>query len=169
MKEKGKVKTIHKDTITNALCLMSVLDFRPFQTCEEFGFMNYSQKLVDIAAKIGIFDIKDILPVATTVSRNLNDIYKAALSNIRRNIVDSCNLSPFGIASSTEQWSCKWTNVCNTGLAVHYISSKWTLENHLLALTSISDDKLEMMVVLRTIDPELWSVFNSIANSIGSE
>jgi hypothetical protein len=65
-----------------------VLDFRPFKACEGFGFMNYSQQLVDIAARIGTFDVRDNLPAATTVSRNLNEINKLALLNVRRQIAD---------------------------------------------------------------------------------
>jgi hypothetical protein len=51
----NKIKSEHKTTITAALAKMSVLDFRPFSTCIGVGFKLYSQSLIDLAARIGIF------------------------------------------------------------------------------------------------------------------
>jgi hypothetical protein len=51
----NKIKSEHKQSITNSLSQMSVLDFKPFTTCIGMGFINYSQNLIDIAAKIGIY------------------------------------------------------------------------------------------------------------------
>ena len=50
-----KIKSEHKQSITNSLSQMSVLDFKPFTTCIGVGFINYSQNLIDIAANIGIY------------------------------------------------------------------------------------------------------------------
>ena len=48
------VKDEDKKSITKALGVMSVLDFRPFNTCRGVGFQHYSQCLIDIAARHGI-------------------------------------------------------------------------------------------------------------------
>ena len=50
-----KVQTEHKAAISTSLSHMSVLDFRPFSTCVGVGFRLYSQTLIDIASKIGIY------------------------------------------------------------------------------------------------------------------
>jgi hypothetical protein len=51
----SKIKPEHKSGITSTLSQMSVLDFRPFSTCNGVGFRLYSQNLIDLAARIGIY------------------------------------------------------------------------------------------------------------------
>jgi hypothetical protein len=128
------IKPEHKELIVASLSKMSVLDFRPFSTCSGLGFRLYSQSIIDIAAKIGKFNIDDILPVSTTVSRNVTELYKRALISTKRNIKDSYQHSPLGFSATTDHWTCKWSSICNTSFTVHYITRDWTLRNHLLAL-----------------------------------
>lgn len=50
-----KSKPEHKSLITSSLSQMSILDFRPFSTCIGVGFRSYSQNLINVAAKVGIY------------------------------------------------------------------------------------------------------------------
>ena len=75
-----------------------------------------------------------MLPVPTTVSRNVAELYRKALKSTKKNIQDSFSCSPYGFASTTDHWTCKWTNTCNSSFTIHYITKDWTLQNHLLAL-----------------------------------
>jgi hypothetical protein len=71
-----KVKAEHKTLITTSLSQMSVLGFRLFSTCMGVGFRMYSQNLIDIASKHGRFKIEDVLPVPSTISRNVKNLIK---------------------------------------------------------------------------------------------
>jgi hypothetical protein len=75
-----------------------------------------------------------VLPNPTTVSRNVSELFKKAMSTTLKRIEGSFNGSPFGFSSTTDHWTCKWLNVCNTSFTIHYITDDWTLQNHLLSL-----------------------------------
>lgn len=46
-------------------------DIRPYDSVSGKGFNQLAQHLVDTAAKIGKFNVSEILPHPTTVSRNI--------------------------------------------------------------------------------------------------
>jgi hypothetical protein len=101
------VKPEHKTLITTSLSQMSVLDFRPFSTCMGVGFRMYSQNLVDIASKHGRFKIEDVLPLPSTISRNVKGLFQKAMFNTKRNIQESYKYYPFGFTSTTDLNICK--------------------------------------------------------------
>ena len=56
------------------------------------------------------------------------------MANTKRNIEESFACSPMGFSSTTDHWTCQWTNVCSSSFTIHYVTKDWTLLNHLLAL-----------------------------------
>ena len=83
---------------------------------------------------LGKFNIDDILPVPTTVSRNVTDLYKNGIISTKRSLKESFIHSPFGFSATTDHWTCKWSSVCSSSFTVHFITPDWSLKNHLLAL-----------------------------------
>jgi hypothetical protein len=160
-----KVKAEHKTLITTSLSQMSVLDFRPFSTCMGVGFRMYSQNLIDIASKHGRFIIEDVLPVPSTISRNVKGLFQKAMVNTKRNILESYKYSPFGFTSTTDHWTCKWTSVCNSSFTFHYITKDWKLKNHLLALKRYPSKKPDGTPNRKTA-PEQAIEIRKIINSL---
>lgn len=73
-----KVKTVDK-------CVDFVsADLRPYDSIAGEGFIQLTQHLVDTAATIGRYDVRDILPHPTTVSRHVDD----RAHKFRRAVVD---------------------------------------------------------------------------------
>jgi hypothetical protein len=87
------------------------------------------------------------------------------MSTTLKRIEDTYNGSPFGVSSTTDHWTCKWTNVCNTSFTIHYVTNDWTLQNHLLALKRYPSLKADGTPMRKTA-PEQATEIQGIIESL---
>lgn len=80
-----------KSVLTEKFVEMSCLHLRPFKMVEDSGFQRFCQEIIDIGAKFGHIDIKEILPCSTTVSRNIAKKYDNVVKTILPEVKTAIN------------------------------------------------------------------------------
>jgi len=79
--------------------------YRPYSIVEGVGFRHLADKFIEIGAKYGKIPAKEILPVATTVSRHLSDMYMAKKGLLKLSAQD---VPSFGV--TCDGWTHESTN-----------------------------------------------------------
>ncbi|KAG9277849.1 zinc finger BED domain-containing protein 1-like [Astyanax mexicanus] len=132
---KGQTKLSFTSTtkVTNNLkkettekCVQFVCkDIRPFDTVSGQGFSKLAQHLVDTAAKIGKFDVKEMLPHPTTISRHIEE---EAIQQ-KRSLVDIMTetISKYGCAVTTDIWTENYRKTSFLSATIHYIDDSYNL------------------------------------------
>lgn len=109
-------------------------------TCAGVGFRKIAQHFVDLGSTYKAFDVAKILPHPSTVSRNIKNSFAEAMKSNVQGAKDANIYSAYGIAGTTDHWTCKFSHDSFTSLSVHYITRDWELKNCLLALKKYPDD-----------------------------
>lgn len=93
-----------------------------------------ADKLIEIGAKYGRVSAEEILPVSTTVSRHLSDMYstKKGLCMASFN-----NVPRFGV--TCDMWTHSSTNVSYVTVTVHHVNSEWRLSNEIIATRPLDE------------------------------
>lgn len=105
-----------KKQITIACTGWAIHNLVPFSVVSTEGFVNVTEKLVNIGAKYGgSVDIADMLPHRTTVSRNISTIYNHLLPEIK-NELQNINLG--GVASDI--WSDNYKRLAYIYVTINY-------------------------------------------------
>jgi len=107
---------------------------RPYCIVEGVGFRHLADKFIEIGAKYGKIPAKEILPVATTVSRHLSDMYMAKKGLLKLSAQD---VPSFGV--TCDGWTHESTNVSYITVTVHYVSSDWKLANAIIATRQLNE------------------------------
>ena len=97
-----------------------------------------AQHLVDTAAAIGRFNVKEILPHPTTVSRHLDE----RAQTVRRALVDDmlATIEKHGCAVTTDIWTENYRKTSFLSATIHYIDSDYTLVSRVLFATPFEAD-----------------------------
>lgn len=100
---KAKVSEALKEKTVEKCVDFVAADLRPYDSIAGRGLVQLAQHLVDTAASIGKFDVRDILPHPTTVSRHVEE---RALK-FRRAVVDDIKetIGKYGCAVTTDVWT----------------------------------------------------------------
>lgn len=126
-----KAKTVEK-------CVDYVAaDLRPYDSIAGRGLVQLAQHLVDTAATIGKFDVRDILPHPTTVSRHVDD---RALK-WRRAVVDDISetIGKYGCAVTTDVWTETYRKTSFLSATLHFINSDYKLQSRVLFSAPFDD------------------------------
>lgn len=105
-------------------------DIRPYDTISGKGFTQLAQHLVDIAARIGKFDVSEILPHPTTVSRNVE-----MWAQIQRKfVVDeiTATISKFGCSVTADIWTETYRKTSFLSATLHYVKEQFELHSRVL-------------------------------------
>lgn len=124
----GVSDEIKKD-ITDKCVQFVTQDLRSFATVNGSGFKNLARCLVETGVKLASkkFDIDEILPHPTTVSRTLRNVHTRELERFVSGLQPL--LEKGWCAATTDMWtdSKKLRNFM--ALTVHYLDSTWLLHN----------------------------------------
>lgn len=91
-------------------------EMRPFEIVEGDGFLRLCELLVELGHKHGLVDIRKIMPVATTVSRNTEIVYNAIKAKL---IEEFASVDYFGVV--LDHWSDKSSTKQYLAIGVQYI------------------------------------------------
>ena len=107
----------------------------PFNTVSGQGFFKLAQHLVNSTAMIGEFDVREMLPHHTAISRHTD---KEALK-LKRSLVDSMTepISKYGCAVTTDIWTANYRKTSFILAIIHYINESYNLVSRVLFCKSI--------------------------------
>lgn len=105
-------------------------DIRPYDTISGKGFTQLAQHLVDTAARIGKFDVCEILPHPTTVSRNV----EMRAQSLRKHVVEeiTATISKFGCAVTADIWTETYRKTSFLSATIHYVNEQSELHSRVL-------------------------------------
>ena len=114
-------------------------DRRSFNSIGGPGFQKLAQKLINVGFKYGRIPVQNILPHATTVSRNIleqaeqvkNDILPEIVAAIRQGVC----------AATTDFWTDQYTKTSYYTVTVHYINESWKLIARVLFITDFPEER----------------------------
>jgi len=89
------------------------------------GFVDISQHFVDVATKYGKFDVKDVLPHPTTVSRHVEgraQVLQASMAAEIKPIIET-----YGCAFTTDIWMEDYHKTSIKSGTIHYTNVYWVL------------------------------------------
>jgi cellobiose-specific phosphotransferase system component IIB len=113
-----KVTQIDKKEVKKLTAVLCCKDLKPFNTFESDSFINLSQKLVNLGANCGRFDVKLVLPSHKYVSNEVNDVYDNLVIKLKNEIKD---ITFFGI--TTDHWTHTNSSKNYLTLTLQYIKS----------------------------------------------
>uniref|UniRef100_A0A3P9CYL1 HAT C-terminal dimerisation domain-containing protein n=1 Tax=Maylandia zebra TaxID=106582 RepID=A0A3P9CYL1_9CICH len=98
--------------------------------CARLGFTQLAQHLVDTAARIGKFDVCEILPHPTTVSRNV----EMRAQSLRKHVVEeiTATISKFGCAVTADIWTETYRKTSFLSATIHYVNEQSELHSRVL-------------------------------------
>ncbi|KAA0722794.1 Transposable element Hobo transposase [Triplophysa tibetana] len=128
-----------KDTITRLSVNFVCNDIRPFDAVHGEGFFALAQGLIDVGAKAGRVDVKQLLPDPTTVSRGVNKYAE----KIRQELIPELKMQLEGGngAVTLDMWTDDYRKTSYLCVTLHYINNKWELIERVLC-TSEWDSSL---------------------------
>lgn len=108
--------------------------YRPFNIIEGDGFHHVADKLIEIGARFGKVSSKEVLPVATTVSRHVSQMYDTHKVLLKTSFEDmqSC-------AVTCDGWTHESTNASYITVTVHYVDNSWKLQNSIIATRRVDE------------------------------
>lgn len=128
------MKRAEKKVVAEALGDMCVEDMRPFSLVEGSGFLKASQALINVGAKHGKVDARDVLPGRTTISKVVSERGELARQRLGRELVDQ----PF-LAASTDIWTEEKTSTPFNTVNVSYIKKDWTYHSRVVGTKAMPE------------------------------
>lgn len=122
MASQSKVSSALKDEMTEKCVDFVCADLRLHDTIAGQGFFKLAQHLVDTAAKIGKFDVKEILPHPTTLSRNLIERAQTLRRAVVTDLTDT--IVKCGCAVRTDIWTENYWKTSFLSATIHH-DLKW--------------------------------------------
>lgn len=99
----------------------SIENCRPFQLVHDSGLKNFAEFIASVGAKYGAdVDMEKLLPHATTVSRNINDLFDSAFAKVKKEIGEDCN-NGYGLTSDI--WTDNYLRQSYISLTMHHIKN----------------------------------------------
>ncbi|KAF0299882.1 Transposable element Hobo transposase [Amphibalanus amphitrite] len=115
-------KRAEKRLIAEALGDVCVEDMRPFSFVEGSGFEKAAQAFINVGAKHGKVEARDVLPGRNTIASIVSERAELARKRLR----DELRTQPF-LAASTDIWTEEKTSTPFSTVNVSYIREDWTL------------------------------------------
>lgn len=137
-KSSVKVSNALKAKTTEKCVDFVTADLRPYDSIAGKGFISLAQHLVDTAAAIGQYDVKEILPHPTSVSQNLDE----RAQKFRRAVVNNMTekIEKYGCAVTTDIWTKNFHKTSFLSATIHYIDSDYNLVSKVLFATPFEID-----------------------------
>lgn len=105
--------------IANIFTEWVIQNCRPFSNVKDEGLTKVSRFLISVGAKYGKnLNIDTLIPHNTTVSRNIDNLYKVHFDRIK-NIIASAKTTGFSL--TTDLWSDNYLRKSYLGLTIHFI------------------------------------------------
>ena len=118
---------------------MIARDLRPISICDGAGFQNFAQALINIGAKYGPLNIKDILQSRQTITRkSLPETYK----ELKKNLSDEIKplLKSKSLNFTTDHWESKSKDKYMS-LTVHFCNEQLELIERTIGCSQQSEAK----------------------------
>ncbi|KAL2091651.1 hypothetical protein ACEWY4_013914 [Coilia grayii] len=106
------------------------LDIRPYDLVAGKGFSDILQHFVNVAAKYGKFDVNDILPHPTTVSRHVEGRAQALRASVAAEIKPI--IETYGCAITTDIWTEDYHKCSFISGTIHYTNNNFDLISRVL-------------------------------------
>jgi hypothetical protein len=126
-----------KKEVKKLSAILCCKDLKPFNTFESDSFINLSQKLVNLGANYGRFDVKSVLPSHKYVSNEVNDVYENLMSKLKNKIK---NITYFGI--TTDHWTHNNSSKNYLTITLQYIKS-YEIKCRVIATISVKNKTSE--------------------------
>lgn len=152
MKENSLVKVeVNNDIKKEALrliCQWSVENCRPFQIVHDSGLKQFAEFMVSVGAKYGAnVDVEKLLPHATTISRNISNLFETTFAKVKYEISLNCN---HGYGLTSDLWTDNYIRQSYICLTIHYIKNG-QLVSRLLGLLSMDGERSTSMSIVRYV------------------
>lgn len=110
-----------KQETTEKCVEVCCLDIRPYDLVAGRGFVDILQHFVNVAAKYGKFDVKDVLPHPTTVSRHVEGRAQALRASVAAEIKPI--IETYGCAITTDIWTEDYHKSSFISGTIHYTNN----------------------------------------------
>ena len=124
------VSPLAKADFKDALIEFCVGDICPFALTQGPFFQNVIQNAVDIGAQHGRVDACNLIPAASTISRNIKTKAKEARELIRPRLLEAVKNGEFALI--TDMWTEGMNQYHFLTLSASLLSPDWQLENFVL-------------------------------------
>lgn len=158
-RNKAKVSEALKEKTVEKCVDFVAADLRPYDSIAGRGLVQLAQHLVDTAASIGKFDVQDILPHPTTVSRHVEE---RALK-FRRAVAEDIKVTieKYGCAITTDVWTETYRKTSFLSATLHYINSDYKLQSRVLFSAPFDEGTSKTGENISVI-PEFKSLWNRL-------
>ena len=129
-KDKQLLPTHIKQETTEKCVEVCCLDIRPYDFVAGKGFVDIVQNFVNVAAKYGKFDVKDVLPHPTTVSRHVEGRAQALQASLAAEIKPI--IETYGCAITTDIWTEDYHKTSFISGTIHYTDNDFKLVSRVL-------------------------------------
>ena len=120
------LSTAHKKIITRSCEDFILLDLRPFKAVEGEGFISLCQSLINIGVsrkhKVTLSEVKQAVPVATTISRR---IVARLRRDLKQRVQGLLEKSPSASALTFDGWTDKIRSRQWLGITLHFWSDDY--------------------------------------------
>ena len=119
-----------KQDTTEKCVTLCCKDIRPYDVVAGDGFVNIVQHFVNLGAKYGRFNVKDVLPHPTTVSRNVVKTAQAMKGSVAEEIKPI--IEAYGCAITTDIWTEDYHKTSYISSTIHYTNNDFGLVSRVL-------------------------------------
>jgi len=133
---KKQLPPVARDQLRNAIVQFIAKDIRPFSVVHGDGFLAYSQTLVNLTATHGKFNVKEALPSATTLSRNL----PATVEDVKNDVRERLAAADF-VALTTDGWTDDHRKYSYVTVTAHFFDPDLKLQSSVLNTGCVEERK----------------------------
>ena len=139
-KEKQEKKALPptvKQATTKKCVEMCCEDLRPYDMIAGKGFIRIAQHFVNVGAQHGKFDVNDILPHPTTVSRRVEGMAEDMRASVVADIKPI--IEKYGCAITTDIWTEDYHKTSFISGTIHYTDNDFVLKSRVLFAAPFED------------------------------
>ncbi len=118
-----------KEKLKNGLAMVVIKDLRPFMFMEGEGFLELGQVLIDIGARYGKQNIRQILPHRTTIARHVDVIATKDKKELKAMLAPILKLPLPPISFTFDLWTDNLKMRGFLGITVHWVDDAWVMRS----------------------------------------
>jgi len=129
----------YKKTILENCIRVCAKDLRPYRMFETSSFCQLARSLIEIGAKHGHCDVKDILPSGVTVSRATLERCLVLKQELLPRVKQAIAMA-FACGASTDMWTDDFKKVSYTCITLHFIDEDWMFQSQVICTSAFPFD-----------------------------
>jgi len=150
-----------KTTFRDASVQMCTGDIRPFNLVEGSNFQNVIQTAIDLGAKHGRIEAKNLIPDSTTISRCIDKTAKEIRSHLGEKLREKIRIGR-GCAMTTDMWSEDFSKIKYLTVTLHEFDDNWNLNSQVLFTSKFPEES----ETAENIKNHLVAEFHSLGLSV---